>query len=861
MATTEVIVTKFIADTGELDAQLDKAVDGLKGVETQGKKTEKETASLGATMGSTAVKVNMLSEAEARLILETKGASKALDTEAKSAKGAAVELNKVGQAAQTTGKQTSGLQGIFSKVSAGLGKGLDAVKGSFASIGTGVKDFFGKITSGAASAIPSLGGVGTGIGALASPIGIVTGAVVGLLANFSRLDSVGDTIDKIKAGFTSFLDSLAGNASLSDTIDGIQKAVELSERLDQLNDKKTFDSVAATEARSNAAELQRLARNTTVDAEERVRLLKLANAELDKASKLELGNQATEAQLAYEGLINTIIQQNNNLSEDQKKRLDEVKSLGITGIAEIRGLQAAGFDVPAEAFAKVTELYNGKRRLETEFTLTQERNQNSIDAVSKEFNDKEQARKDKAAADDLARAEKAKAERERIAKERASLEGQLIAITAEEEDAQLRKSLSTEEQRLFDIEKSYEKKAEAIRKLFESLKALPGADIPKLDAQQAQTLALNDTGKQQDTKAEEDKQRADREKAEIESAERISDALATEDERQRESIKDKYAKLLEDNDKYTTDVVERDKKKNALLEAQAKELSEILSKADEERIKKEKEDAEAKAKIQEETIDTLKTSAETAAVIIGEAAAAGTLTAEEASKQLVTLALDTIEKLVLLNAINAQTGALAFGFASGNPVAGIIAGIAVSALIKGLFAAAKATIAGAYYGEESIGGPATFPGEARDTHLRRVHPGERIVTAEKNRQHWQLLHALHTNKLEDFIERQYVRPRLRKVDGRSDVMPKAMPHAITGADVPEYTTTNNVMPTINAFLASERGHRVQVSVMPSMFHDKGIRDDLRSTRKAIEALPDRIGKAMEGKEGRQRTTRQPRPWR
>lgn len=828
MATTEVIVTKFIADTGELDAQLDSAVAGLKDVETQGKKTEKETANLGATMGSTAVKVNMMTEAEARLIMEAKAAAKALDAEGKSAKGAATELTKVGQAAQATGKQTGGLQGIFGKLSSSISTGFGKLKGLFSDIGSGAKSFTDTLTNGIQSALPSVGGLGSSFSALGGPIALAAGAVVGFIANFSRLDGVKTALEGVKIQFDGILNRVASLqiASLFDPgtlAKDAALAQGIAEEFDRIDEAQNKFIVNNAKAETQTTKLNiALKDRTKTDAE-----------------RLAIADQLTQIETKR--------------SEDQIKLLEDQKNaINAKAVFEKATLKEVSDETKKQQADAAAAVEQAKA---ASISLT-ERVQNRINAINEDAAQKEAARQQKAVAD----AEKEAAERERIAKERAALEGQLIAITAEEEDAQLRKSLSTEEQRLFDIEKTYEKKAEAIRKLFESLKALPGADIPKLDAQQAQALSLNETGKKQDTTAEEQKQRADREKAEIDSAKRISDALSTEDERQREGIKDKYAKLLEDNDKYTTDVVERDKKKNDLLAAQAKELNAVLSDADEERIKKEKEDAEAKAKLQADTIDVLKSSAESAAVIIGEAAAAGTLTAEDASKQLVTLALDTIEKLVLLNAINAQTGALAFGFATGNPVAGIIAGIAVSALIKGLFAAAKATIAGAYYGEESIGGPATFPGEARDTHLRRVHPGERIVTADKNRKHWQLLHALHTNKLDDFIERQYIGPRLRKVDGRSDVMPKAMPHAITGADVPEYVSTTNVMPTINAFLASERGHRVQVSVMPSMFHDKGIRDDLRSTRKAIEALPERISKAMEAKEGRQRTTRQARSW-
>jgi hypothetical protein len=64
----------------------------------------------------------------------------------------------------------------------------------------------------------------------------------------------------------------------------------------------------------------------------------------------------------------------------------------------------------------------------------------------------------------------------------------------------------------------------------------------------------------------------------------------------------------------------------------------------------------------------------------------------------VDIAFQAAEKLILINLVNAQTGAIAFGAATLNPAAAIAAGVAVTALIKGLLASLRSQITGAYTG-------------------------------------------------------------------------------------------------------------------------------------------------------------------
>lgn len=822
MAQTEVIVTKFTADTSELDAALSDATKGLGTTTKAAQAAEQEVGDLGASLGSSAAKFRLVTEQSRRTTQALGDAGKGardLSSEATRASGPLSKLvSGVKEFAagardgfRSVVKEVGGVRGIFSQVGSNI-------KGSIQGWGTAFKGFKGSIQD-LGQSVP---GLGQAFSLLTNPITAVGAAVGGLLLNFTRLDSVSDTIDKVKAGFSSFLDSLAGNASLSDTIDGIERAVELAERLDALNRQKILDSVAVTNARAEAALLERQARNRTLSEQERVGFLRQANAELEKASKIDLKNATEEAQVAYDTLVNQIIQQNSGLSEDFKKQLRGLSASSEEAQNIITGISKSGLQVDDKALQAFEDAKNKRKQGETEIALLQERNQNRLDALIEEGTAKRQAELDKQTAAQKAAADKAIAEAQRVARERATLEAGLQDTLAGFQSDALRASLSAEEQRIFDIEKRYDDLIAKVQDAFAKLRALPGADVAALNVQEGQAVGEINAEKNRAVLAEEQRLAGEREKIAIDTQKAITQAVQDQTQNEIDAVREKYAKLLEENDKYIQTKEQRDANEIDLTRRREEEIAQIEKDAADKKNADAIKAEEERVQRQEATIETVKGAAEQAAVILAEAAATGTATAEQASKALVTLTLDTIEKLVLANAAFAQTGAIAQGTATGPPgigtAAGIVQGIAVSALIKGLFAAIKAQIAGAYYGEESIGGPEAFPGESRDTYLRRVHKGERIVTAERNKQYAEPLHAIHTGDFDQFVEKTYV------------------------------------IPAINAYLSSDTGQRMSTSVMLAKFYDKGIREEQRSTRKAIEEQT-RVMSALLGQSGgRQRTT-------
>ncbi len=125
---------------------------------------------------------------------------------------------------------------------------------------------------------------------------------------------------------------------------------------------------------------------------------------------------------------------------------------------------------------------------------------------------------------------------------------------------------------------------------------------------------------------------------------------------------------------------------------------------------------------------------------------------ERQEKEFLKLLIDTLEKVVQIYVAEVIVKQIADGAAQGGvpgALAGAAIGAAIAAIISGIFSALKSSIGGAYRGEEMIGGPAFFNG-SRDTHLRRVHPKERIVSADKNMKHYDVLHAIHTDKFDQW---------------------------------------------------------------------------------------------------------------
>lgn len=303
-------------------------------------------------------------------------------------------------------------------------------------------------------------------------------------------------------------------------------------------------------------------------------------------------------------------------------------------------------------------------------------------------------------------------------------------------------------------------------------------------------------------------------KTQEEAIEQLRKSLLTETEIQREAalqrldadllLAEQTLKTQEERDSFR---IERTKQAEA-------EISTILTEAQQAQLDAQKAALDEQVRLQEEAQTAIGTAVgESVALLIG-AAAQGASVQEQAGKAIVGIFLDTLEKIVLGQALAITTGSAADGAAkAGAPGAlvGLAAGAAIAAVVKGLFAIFKTQIAGAYEGEEYVGRNERpqLPG-TRDRYLRRLHKGERVVTADKNREYRDELHAIHTDTYDDLIYHKHIRPAIEAM-GFGD------------------------QARVNDFTSSDTGQRIAQSVMLAKFYDANIVEELkRSTRTARE---------------------------
>ena len=766
----EVVLTVFKAETAELDAALAKSTAGLDKLGKEEEQAAKSGKDLTASLGNLAAKNAMVVESSAR---------------------AAKAINTVGKETAAAGKQASGLGGIFGKIGSTISGAFNSIKGAAGS-------FFSNLTSQLQSAVPGVGGLGGAFSALTGPIGLAAGAVVGFIANFSRLDSVSTFLDGISIQLGFIGDRLA-NFDFRGLFDPATVAKDaanaqiLANLADQLQDKQLEVNKANADAGVELAKLNNKLRDRTKSEQERLAIADQITAIEAKRNKDELA--FIDAQIFAQKLANNQqLQGLGEVSDENKKKLADLEAFRANTLASSIALQE-----------------NVERRRNS---ITE---QGAAERAAIEAKTEQQR---------AAAAAKAAAQREKDAATRIEAEKNLATTLANLETEGLRAGLTAEDQRIFDIEKRYDDLAANVKASFDKLRALPGADVAGLNASEGTALGKVNEGRKREVLAEEQKQQRDREKIVIDGQKRINDALLSADEKALQEKRDYYDQLLKDNAKFYSDVngltaegLENEKKlKKEAADAEAKLRAEQDEAA--------KAETAAKQARQQDNLAAIQDLATQSAEIIGQAAADGQITAEEASKALVTLALDTIEKLILLNTVGTISSSTASGAQFGGPAGaavGLAGGIAITAVIKALFAAVKASIAGAYEGEEFISGNKAFPTDSKDQYLRRVHYGERIITADKNKKHSDILHAIHAGDVEGFINARYV------------------------------------MPAVNAYMNGDTGQRMASSVMLAQYYDKNIVKAMQANKEAIDSLPEAIAQVLARNNGRQRAS-QRRSW-
>lgn len=866
MAESQEVVTRFTADYTALQAAVKDIAGEIAKVEDAAEGTNKALAgnanSIGSLTGKTKTLVEVdkaLAEAAAEAAKNTadigKGAAQ-VDRVGKSAKGAADAMNrldkeqkKAASSARQVGDQGQRLN-IFQRAAQGISDAFSRAATSVRAFGQGAREGFrtaiadvGNLRTTAQGAGQGLDAAGISTGrfggalrALASPIGLVAAAVGGFVLNLTRLDTVQDSIEKLKVGFQSFLDSLAGNATLEDTINGIREAVELAERLDALNDRATFNSVVVTQNKATAALLERQARNRTLSEEQRVALLEQSNRLLESSASTDLSQNAERANIAYRDLVRVIIQQNNNLDKGFAQSLRGFETLTADAALKIRELQLKGFVVDPKLFQSAADFQNKLVNDENDVAELRVRNQNKIDVLREQSAQEEAERQAKL---QQQREKALEREKARLA-ELAKLRTQAEAIRTDIDREQLRTAtlgpdgaptLSTQ---IFDIDTEQRAAIATAEEMFAQMEALAQGHADELAAIEqlkvATLAAINKKYNDQATAAYQ-KFYANEEKAANDARAAVTAALTSEQDQAINAVNAKYDDLIASLSKFVTDEDELNILRNALNKRRQEELDGILQQSVSNRRSIEEQLVDVAAQFLESSISTFASSQvqfreeveninrtyadqlrelekyaeseaeiqEERARINGERARALNEAERKQGRERTKILLDTLQKVLTILIGEVVLKQTAQGGATGG-VPGAIAGQAqaaiITAILTGLFSALVSSIGGAFKGEEMIGGKPDIPGATRDAYIRRVHKGERIVTADKNRKYYEPLQAIHEGKFEQW----------------------KLEHMM-------------VMPEINRYLDGDTGQRMASSIMLAKYYDKNIVEALGSSRK------------------------------
>ena len=712
----------------------------------------------------------------------------------------------------------------------------------------------------------------------------ITGKVKDLFAVLSGDGVVGQVFQKLAAGAEFFIKTLSPIApilallkvtGISDAFaEDVAEGQRLAQAYDDLEDKQNAlnEKTAANEIiiRKNLAAL----RDVTKPVAERLKLADQITA--SEKENLALKKVQLYAELAI-------------LNARAKGQLERKGEVDDTLKAEISALRAGLSTLEADSVS-LTERVSARRNaiLDGEQATNDARLAKEKAARDKAFNEEKQRIEKLSALREQAAQTREELERDALRRQTLGEDGQPTLSTATFDiEVQTQKAIDAETAAAAELTALVEANRDAAiaasrgnAKQQEIIAFESARQLEKIEQDKQDTIKLiRAKGEAEITAAQ--KQSFDKEIAAAKAATAaIEDALLTDDDRQLNAISKKYDELLKLTDKLTVNEAEKGRIRAQLLLARERELTEIID-----------EEGRKRLEIQVKLIEELGEGVGQALALLATSFSIGEndinaqfdqqlsdlqeanqreldeiarrngsqaeleearnrATAsymdernrieqergkelqenrERQEKEFLKLLLDTLEKVVQIYVAEVIVKQIADGAAQGGvpgALAGAAIGAAIAAIISGIFSALKSSIGGAYRGEEMIGGPAFFNG-SRDTHLRRVHPKERIVSADKNMKHYDVLHAIHTDKFD-----QWKRANLMMEFPDMDHL---------------------VMPEINRYLDGDTGQRMAASVMLMKYHDKNIVESTNRTTKAQQktnVLLEQLVEAVANKPGR-----------
>jgi hypothetical protein len=356
-------------------------------------------------------------------------------------------------------------------------------------------------------------------------------------------------------------------------------------------------------------------------------------------------------------------------------------------------------------------------------------------------------------------ADKAIEQAKRVAEERRKLQEQ--RIKGEQDAADLIQSISDRslEQGLrglalveFQIEQRYDRERKAAEAFFAAQAALfqgNAQEEARIARQKAQVLAELRGLQEIEEKQAQERIFKGEEDAQRKALDVLEKGLATRVQAERIAINERFDALrtaaeqaIVGEEELTVKLVEIEQERQGQLAAARTDAE--LAAIEAEEIK------------QQARLEAFEQGTEAINGILAAAASGQEDIARQAAKTILTIAVNTVEKLALA----AIASATAQSIKEPDSVAtfgatGITRAAILTALIKAATAGLKGLIAGAYTGERNIGEGERPLWSGRDGFLRRVDKGEDIIASKRTRQYRGELDAIHQGRLREYIAQNY----------------------------------------------------------------------------------------------------------
>ena len=755
------VVVQYDIDLGEFDAKVEQATAGYAELDKAAKEATKGTTALSGATGSLTDKVEALVEEEKRAAVASKELATTAEKNVSIFRRVGEGIKQFGLGARdgfrTAIKEVGGFRGIVTQVGANI-KGFGAsASGAFKALGSQITNVAGQV--------PLIGGLATALG----PVGIAAAAAAGGLlsivkntdAGATALDGLGKTgglvFDRITGLAVSFfdtftssdtvigrvagalgdvlgvlLDIVTGPLQLLGEFTGITDALKedfaagqlIANQLDELADKQLAvnEAVAKNEIgiRKNLSAL----RDTTKPVEERLRIA-------DEITRVEEQNLALRK--------STLQTELNILKTQAQQQLARKGEVDDALKKQISDLNVAIANAEAESVS-LTERIASRRA-----------------GIVEQEEQKKAAIRAKA----IAAREKAEQEAAKKAEQRAAAEAKLNEVVADLARESFERGLTDAEREVEAVKKKYADLEAATLEGAQKLReASPASAQSEITAKEAKAIIAIDKAKNEELAALEKKRAEDAAKTREEEVERIRKSLLSETELQREEVNNKYDELLAAAEKNIKDEDELERVRLGLAKKREEALTGIVTNEERKRTEAAQAEQQRREQLQQQNAQLITDFAVQTSNIVAAAAANAEDIGEQASKAIVGLLLDTLEKIILANAFQVQAisaGAPDPANVASGGIFGIARGIVLAGIVKALFGAAKAAITANYEGDPYVGGDGSKPmWSGRDGFLRRLDRGERVVRTKTNEAHYDALEAMEAGKFDDWVLANYM---------------------------------------------------------------------------------------------------------